>query len=167
MNRARQFGAANSFAMIKNRLQQKSEKTSISKVSAAMTAKTKVLSSNPSAGKGGTVTGGMHIVLAPAPRKLQPQAAGRKSAATMVTFGSVTVQVLAPAKNEVRRNIKAGQSALKRATVRLVRSGVKLKVSKGVPLFHAHPTLAGQLVREIDGKSDYGTFVNGSFRAAG
>ena len=47
-----------------------------------------------------------------------------------------------------------GNSALGRATVRLVRSGVKLKVSKGVPLFHAHPTLAGQLVREIDGQSD-------------
>ena len=60
-----------------------------------------------------------------------------------------------------------GNSALERVTVRLVRSGVKLRVSKGVPLFHAHPTLTGQLVREIDGQSDYGTFVNGAFRAVG
>ena len=81
-----------------------------------------------------------------------------------VEFGSVTVRVHAPSKTAVRRNIKAGQFALERATKGLIRSGVKIKVSAGIPMFHADPSRPDRLVREIDGVRELGKIVNGTFR---
>lgn len=82
-----------------------------------------------------------------------------------VEFGSVTVHVLAPSKTTVRRNIKAGQFALERATKGLARSGVKIKVSAGIPMFHTDPARPDHLVREINGVREFGKFVGGTFRA--
>ena len=47
----------------------------------------------------------------------------------------------------------------------LVRSGVKIKVSAGIPMFHADPSRPDRLVREIDGVRELGKIVNGTFRA--
>ena len=82
-----------------------------------------------------------------------------------VSFGSVTVHVRAPSKSAVQRNIKAGQFALERATKGLARSGVKIEISAGIPMFHADPIHPDRLVRELDGVRELGRFVNGTFRA--
>ena len=90
----------------------------------------------------------------------------RKSAggATTVKFGSVTVKAHPQRKAEVERNVKAGQFALARARETLIKSGIKMKVAKGVPIFHADAKLPGQLVRRLNGKSESGVFVKGKFK---
>ncbi len=130
-----------------------------------MTAKARILPKEKSMSKNGSIPDGIQISLTPSIRSYKAAGGVRAGGSAIVKFGSVTVRVPEPAISEVQRNIKAGQSALARAAASIVRAGVKLNVSKGVPLFHAHPTLPGQLVREIDGARDYGTFVNGTFRA--
>lgn len=112
------------------------------------------------------VVGEMQISLAPpAVRKAKSAAVKLARLAMTVKFGSVTVEVIAPRKAEVKRNIQAGQSALARAKTKLVKHGVKIKAAKGVPLFHADPELPGQLIRELNGKRERGVFENGKFKA--
>ena len=132
-----------------------------------MTAKARAKPVNRAVSKEINIAGDIQISLAPpSTKKSKSASVKRDRVATMVKFGSVTVHVLTPHKNEVQRNIKAGQSALARARTRLVRSGVKIDVPRGVPLFHANPVRPDQLVREIDGKLDYGVFVNGKFETS-
>lgn len=83
---------------------------------------------------------------------------------TKVTVGSVTIDAFGVSRAEALRNIKSGQSALRRAKNAIIQPGVKIKVPKGVPLFHADPDRPDRLVRVIDGKRDYGTFVDGEFK---
>lgn len=80
-----------------------------------------------------------------------------------VKFSSENTEDFTISKEDVARNIKAGQDALARAMAIIITPGVKLKVSKGVPLFHADPARPGRLVRVLDGKRQYGIFVNGEF----
>lgn len=82
----------------------------------------------------------------------------------IVTFGSVTVKVHELRISEVKRNIKEGQDALSRAIKRIITPGVKIEVARGVPMFHANPTQPGQIVRQLNGKSESGVFVNGKFK---
>lgn len=83
---------------------------------------------------------------------------------TRVRFGSVTVEAPPPTKAEVRRNVLSGQSALERATSRMLKPGVVLAQNHGVPVYHADPLVPGRLVRELNGTSQSGTFLNGKFR---
>lgn len=45
----------------------------------------------------------------------------------------------------------------------IVTPGVQLKVPEGVPLYHADPGRPERLVRVLNGKHTYGTFINGEF----
>lgn len=81
-----------------------------------------------------------------------------------VQFGSVTVETLTPAKAEVQRNVKSGQSALKRVSSRMLKPGVVLTQSDDVPVYHADPNVPGRIVRELNGIAQTGTFINGKFR---
>lgn len=110
--------------------------------------------------------GKMHISLvSPALKETKSTKGKPAGVAVTVKFGSVTVKVRAPHEVEVKRNVKAGQFALARAREALVKRGIKMKVAKGVPIFHADPKLPGQLVRRLDGKSQSGVFVDGKFKA--
>jgi hypothetical protein len=95
---------------------------------------------------------------------------GKTGAATSslvkVRFGSVTVETLTPAKTEVQRNVKSGQSALKRVSSKMHKPGVVLAQIKNVPVYHADPNVPGQIVRELNGVAQPGTFINGKFKPA-
>lgn len=101
-----------------------------------------------------------------------PKSAGAQSgkgrststALTKVRFGSVTVEAKAPAKAEVRRNVVTGQFALERATSKMLKPGVVLAQVHDVPVYRADPRVPGRLVRELNGTSQPGTFINGKFR---
>jgi hypothetical protein len=67
-----------------------------------------------------------------------------------VTFGSVTIRTERPAHEEIKKNILNGQMALTRAFEVLKTKGVKLKVSKGTPLYQANPDNPKLLLRNID-----------------
>lgn len=84
-----------------------------------------------------------------------------------ITVGSVTVDVALPSPEELKRNITAGQAALKRAKQVLVTPGVKLIKKKGVPKFYASPETPGMIIREIDGRKSLGKFANGKFVRVG
>ena len=88
----------------------------------------------------------------------------KRAAHGMVTFGSVTIKASRVSQNEKQRNIGAGQSALARAKTAIIKRGVKLKVAKGVPLFHVDPDRPNQVVRVINGKREYGVFRAGKFK---
>lgn len=80
-----------------------------------------------------------------------------------VSFGSVTVRHQVPDDRTVSANILAGQEALMRARDAFIQPGVVLRRYSGVPLFSvdAHdPTI---LVRDLDGRIDRGSLIDGRF----
>jgi len=81
-----------------------------------------------------------------------------------VVFGSVTVEGPGPTKAETKSNVRAGQTGLARALRTLVKSGIKLDLPDGVPLFHADSEQPGLLIRVQNGKRERGRFVDGVFR---
>ena len=76
----------------------------------------------------------------------------------------MTIKSSGVSKNEVLRNIRAGQCALARAKSVIIKPGVRIKAGKGVPLFHVDPDRPNQLVRVIDGKRECGVFEAGKFK---
>ena len=80
-----------------------------------------------------------------------------------VHFGSVTVHVR-ESNTGVKRNIQAGQKALARAMGKIIKPGVVLKTSKGVPLYYADPERPDFIIRERNGKSESGIFKDGKFK---
>lgn len=97
----------------------------------------------------------------------KPATQGRKAlSGTSVTiqFGSVIVEARGLSKTKVRENVKAGHTALERAKNKIVQGGVKLNTGSDIPLFRADPETPNRLVRDLNGKLDYGTFVNGKFK---
>jgi hypothetical protein len=87
-----------------------------------------------------------------------------KSSVTEVTFGAVTVRVSTPGMDLIKRNIREGQEALKRAQAVLIRPGVKLHRAKGKAIFFASPDSLDAIVREVDGVRTIGKFVGGRFK---
>jgi hypothetical protein len=81
-------------------------------------------------------------------------------------FGSVTVKGGAPAPATAKRNISLGQSALKRGLTALVKPGVTLSRSKGVPKYHVDPNDPTTLIRELNGRHERGVLTGGTFKAA-
>ncbi len=88
----------------------------------------------------------------------------KEAAPRDVTFGSVTIKAFGSTQAEVERNISAGQSALGRAKMAIIKPGVKIDVAKGVPLFHADPERPDHILRVINGKREHGVFVGGKFK---
>jgi hypothetical protein len=129
-----------------------------------MTAKTKKSAkSTPSVGRG-TVDTKVKMRISSGSPVAMKGSAKPAGVATTVKFGSVTVEVRAPRKADVKRNIKAGQLSLARVRTKIVKPGVKIEFAKGIPLFHADPDCPGKLIRERDGKRERGVFLNGKFK---
>lgn len=82
-----------------------------------------------------------------------------------VKFGSVKVKVNILDGGE-RHYIHAGQIALERAIGAIIHPRVNIEVAKDIPLYRADPAHHGKIIREINGKVDVGTFVNGKFHAS-
>lgn len=97
-----------------------------------------------------------------------PQDIAAKNAAaefeTSVTFGAVTVKIKPPADSVVRRNIEAGQAALRHAKNALITPGVKISRPKGKPLYFGSPDQPDLIIREVDGVRTFGKFTSGRFR---
>ncbi len=83
---------------------------------------------------------------------------------TTVTVGAVTIVAERPSPEEIRKNILDGQMALARALNIFKTKGVKLNISKGIPLYQANPNNPKFLLRNIDGNIDQGVFENGQFK---
>ncbi|QDQ26258.1 hypothetical protein FNU76_07730 [Chitinimonas arctica] len=83
---------------------------------------------------------------------------------TSVSFGSVTVQVVKPPENVRLANIEAGQAAMQRGKISLVRAGVKISREKDTPLYFGCEDKPGFMIRELNGKKTLGKFVGGRFR---
>lgn len=85
---------------------------------------------------------------------------GRKSGASQmmkVTFGSVTVATVAPSRDEVERNIQAGQKAMARGLKAFLKPGVRILRKKNVPLFSVDPDNPNIIIRKLNDKTDRGT----------
>ncbi len=95
------------------------------------------------------------------------EAPSPKRAARKLTVGSVTIESPVPSQAEIRKNIAAGQAAMRRLSKAFDKPGVNLEHKKGVPLFHADPDDPNILVRILDGERVRGTFVGGKFVKAG
>ncbi|WP_137752255.1 hypothetical protein [Sphingopyxis sp. L1A2A] len=81
-----------------------------------------------------------------------------------VTFGSVTVRAAVPPKAQVAANVALGQSALKRARMKIIKPGVRISPRKDVPLYHVDADKPEEVIRKLDGKVERGHFVNGTFQ---
>lgn len=84
-----------------------------------------------------------------------------------LSFGSATLTTGRLDEAELARNIDLSQAAMKKLMARLVRPGVKLRVSQSTPLFHADPTNPKQLIRTLNGKRERGVFEGGAFKVLG
>ncbi len=113
--------------------------------------------------KTGVVRTALHITPSSASKKPPVKKLSAKSI-VIVHFGSVSMQVTEPSRAKVKANVEAGASALQRARDRLLHGGISITHKEGVPLFRADPDVPNQLVREMNGKLTYGTFVNGKFK---
>ena len=105
-----------------------------------------------------------------AAKKIPAKKAGEKtrvakSGEASMTVGNVTVLVKPPSKAEIRRNIKSGQSAMKRGLKVIAKPGVTLE-PRTTPIYYADPEHPGKIIRELNGEKVSGTFsINGRFVA--
>lgn len=90
----------------------------------------------------------------------------RSSKRATVTFGSVTIKGSNLPAEEMQRNVASGHAALKRAAKAFVKAGVTLRRGRNVPLYRADPKEPRILIRELNGRSERGTFVGGEFKLA-
>jgi hypothetical protein len=79
-----------------------------------------------------------------------------------VTFNPVLVHV---SPRIVRANVRAGQTALVRAKTRLITPGVRLRVSKSVPVYRSDPRNPERLLRTFKGVITPERFVRGKFKS--
>ena len=88
------------------------------------------------------------------------------AAAVRVRFGSVVASATSPKQVELRRNVNTGQAALARATTKIVKAGVSIPARGSVPLYRADPQDPTRLIRELNGKTSTGIFVDGRFKVS-
>lgn len=81
----------------------------------------------------------------------------------IVRFGSVEVSNNAPGRHVIEANIKAGADALRRAKDVFTTPGVQLIARAGVPRFRVDPAEPRVIIRELDGRTERGRIVHGSF----
>ncbi len=82
-------------------------------------------------------------------------------------FGSVTVTAPAPSKAMIQQNVAASTKALERATGRLAKAGVRLHPKKDVPFYSLDADNPDVMIRKLNGKTERGMLVNGTFKAVG
>jgi hypothetical protein len=81
-----------------------------------------------------------------------------------VKFGSVTVRGTKPAAAAVKANVERSTKALERISKTLTKPGVMLRAKKDVPQFSVAEGESGVFIRRLNGSTDRGRLVNGSFR---
>lgn len=81
-----------------------------------------------------------------------------------VRFGDVVVTAPKPSKEAIRRNVDLSTEALKRALVKLIRPGIRLRAQKDVPLYSVDPENAALFIRKLNGKFDRGVLEDGQFK---
>lgn len=81
-----------------------------------------------------------------------------------VKFGSVTVSGAKPSAEAVKTNVERSTQALARVTKKLASPGVVLREKKDVPQFSVAEGETGVFIRRLNGRTDRGKFVNGSFQ---
>lgn len=64
---------------------------------------------------------------------------------------------------DLSRNVGLGRDVMGKVRGRLLKPGIKLRASRA-PLFFADPSNPRRLIRDLDGKREYGVFENGVFR---
>ena len=87
-----------------------------------------------------------------------------KARGNRVKFGSVTISGDKPAAETIRANVERSTQALERFTKKLARPGVTLREKKDVPQFSVAEGETGIFVRRLNGRTERGRFVDGSFR---
>jgi hypothetical protein len=88
-----------------------------------------------------------------------------KSKTGVVVFGSAKIEVELPGAAEIARNAKLGQIAFTRVKDRLLDAGVRLRRTKGVPLYYADPKQPTLIVQKLNGKVSRGVIRGGKFVA--
>ncbi len=83
----------------------------------------------------------------------------------VLRFGSVEIAGKAPDPLVIEINVESGRRALARAKGAFTNPGIRLYKRKGVPQFRADESEPHVLIRELDGRVERGTIVNGSFVA--
>lgn len=82
-----------------------------------------------------------------------------------VRFGSVTVTAPAPSSALVQHNIELSTQALERVAKRLAKPGVTLRAKKDVPLYSLDSDNPDVMIRKLNGKTERGQLIDGSFKA--
>lgn len=85
---------------------------------------------------------------------------------TIVRFGSVEVRDGTFTQSEKRRNVGTGQAALSRAVPKIVKAGFVKASGESAPRYRADPHNPQVLIRELNGVSAKGTFIDGKFKAS-
>ena len=81
-----------------------------------------------------------------------------------IKFGDVTVVGDRPSKEAIEANIELSTLALERMTRAITKAGVVLRPKKDVPQYSVAEGRAGVFVRLLNGQTDLGRLVDGSFR---
>ncbi|WP_199520207.1 hypothetical protein [Fulvimarina endophytica] len=82
-----------------------------------------------------------------------------------VKFGDVTVTAPAPSATAVKHNVERSTEALERLARRFARPGVSIRARKDVPLFSLDSEDPDVMVRTMNGRTERGHMVDGSFHA--
>jgi hypothetical protein len=104
-------------------------------------------------------SGGLHSSTMPTSKKRT------KSKTGVVVFGTAKIRVELPGTAEIARNVKLGQSAFIRVKDRLLDSGIRLRKTRGVPLYHTDPKQPTLIIQRLNGKLSRGVIRDGKFVA--
>jgi hypothetical protein len=81
-----------------------------------------------------------------------------------VKFGSVTISGTKPSAAVVKTNVERSTKALERVTRTLAKPGVVIRAKKDVPQFSVAEGETGIFVRKLNGRTERGRLVDGTFR---
>lgn len=87
-----------------------------------------------------------------------------RSGNSKTSFGRVTVHGPKASKLSVKEGADRSHQSLKRATKVIAKSGISLRVKKGVPLYFLDADDPEIVYRKLNGTTDRGRFVDGHFK---
>ena len=99
------------------------------------------------------------------PRASQSLRVSRGIGGSKVKFGSVEIIGDKPSAAAIKHNVERSTEALERIAKKLVRPGVIIRAKKNVPRFWADENEPGVYIRKLNGRTQRGRLVDGSFRA--
>ncbi|HRH21417.1 MAG TPA: hypothetical protein PLE81_12375 [Brevundimonas sp.] len=83
----------------------------------------------------------------------------------VINFGRVEVEAIRADGRVFEANVISGQQVMERAVRKLAEPGVRFQKKRGVASYRADPKNPGLVIRELLGRTESGTFVDGEFRA--